>query len=132
MKHILTIVILFWSGSFVCADDLSTIDSLVGREIFISDGWAGQSLKVVKADDGYQVIRTFYGSGRPVVGTATYRARAAGRYQLRFPATSDSGGVGQRKTVGEEFILTIVEGNRIQLLFNGLQIVAALNPAKLE
>jgi hypothetical protein len=123
MRNILALVILITVGPWLSADDRPTIDSLVGREIFIRDGWAGQSMKVAKLQNEYQVIRTYFGSGRPVVGTVTYRAQAVSEYQLRFSEIDRVSGVAAKDLRYEEFVLSIIDTNNILLLHNGLQVV---------
>ncbi len=123
------VVLLLCTGAVLWADERPTIDDVLGREIFIRDGWAGQSITVQKDDHGYRVVRTFFGSGRPVVMTITYRAVRASDYQVRFSVPRDPSSLDEHSRSGETFILTVLDAHNVQLLLNGVQVVVDFDPA---
>ena len=75
---------------FVClttwthADDRPTIDSLIGKKIFIEDSFAGQSFTLSKKKKDYMVSWVRHGSLVRAIRSQTSKVRLDSKYQFRF------------------------------------------------
>jgi len=123
-RKIVFIILLIINTSVLTADDRPKIDSILNQAIIIKDGWAGQSIVLIKEMDRYFIIRRYFGSGVPVVATIKYEANITSDYQVRFSKIVETKGADMKENIQEEFILTIIEKNKIKLLLNGIQVVA--------
>ncbi len=123
MKRVLAFMVLILFSLVLFADARPIIDSLVNEEIFIADGFAGQSITLTKEAKGYFIIRKFFGSGRPIIAKLKYPITFDSDYQIRFSKVIDGKRNDLRENIHEEFILSIIEKGKIQLLLNGIQVV---------
>jgi len=108
------------------ADNSLTFDSIIDKEIYIADGFAGQSITLIKELNEYFIVRKRFGSGVPVIATIKYAVEFCGRNQIHFSEVLEQDG-GNINNIREEFILTINEENNITLLLNGLELVTDYN-----
>ena len=49
------------------------IKDYLNREILIENDFAGQSITLIRENEDYFVLRKYFGSGVPVIGTAKYK-----------------------------------------------------------
>jgi hypothetical protein len=126
MKRLISLALFVWCAAMLHADDRPKIDALLNREILIQDGWAGQSVTLKKDSAGYFVIRTYFGSGLPVVGTVRYKVKVLSPYQVRFSEIEDGTGIGQGGEKQEEFVLSIAGESDFELFLNGLRVAAEI------
>ena len=61
-----------------------SIDDFVGVEIRIDNGWAGESLKLEKAEKGYKVVHSVFGSGIRVLSKTKYDVTKDSDRQVNF------------------------------------------------
>lgn len=126
MKKIAVMIIFVLVFLNLNAEERQNIYSLLNKEIFISDGFAGQSITLIKESDKYYIIRTYFGSGVPVISKVKYSVDFTSDHQLRFSRIIEGRRPGLKENIQEEFILTIIEKNKIQLLLNGIMVAAEL------
>lgn len=102
-----------------------TIKDYLNQEIRFDDGWAGQSITLIKENETYFVLRTFFGSGLPVTGYAKYKVIFDNDYQITFSdVIEDSRRNAVKKK--EEFIFCIEE-NGYGLYLNGERLSTILD-----
>ena len=68
MKRFLISILLIVPALNLYADDRPKIYSLINKQIFLSNAWAGETITLIKENNEYYVIRTIFGSGLPVIG----------------------------------------------------------------
>lgn len=125
MKKIgLLFVILIYIFTSVQAqkDSKSKIKEFVDTEIHIIDNFAGQSITLIKEKKEYFIIRKFFGSGVPVVGTAKYKVEFNSDYQISFSEIVEKPINEKSEMLKEEFILSMGE-NGLNLYLNRLKIM---------
>ena len=101
------------------------IKDYLNQEIRFDDGWAGQSITLIKENDIFFVLRTFFGSGLPVTGHAKYKVIFDNDYQITFSEVIEDSrrNVVEKK---EEFIFCIEE-NGHGLYLNGSKLSTILD-----
>jgi hypothetical protein len=105
-----------------CSGPRPPILSLLNRRISVSDCLAGQSFTLVQRRDEYFVVRDFFGSGLPVVGSITYKLSFSSGCQVSFSEPIENGDRNYLGVHSEEFVLQIGEDGRPELLLNGLHL----------
>ncbi len=65
-------------------DTRPKITDLTDREFRITDDWAGQSMTLINDNGTYYILRKFFGSGVPVIGTARYKTVFNSDYKITF------------------------------------------------
>ena len=115
----LSIGIIFISlTAWVHADDRPTIDSLIGKQIFIEDAFAGQSFTLLKGFKGkkdYMVEWIRHGSGVPVIRSQKCKVRLDSKYQFRFS-------LDHPEEKNHEFMVTISSKDEIKVYLDGVRI----------
>ena len=87
MKTRFLVIIFLFVTAWIHADDRPTIDSLIGKQIYVEDAFAGQSftlLKGLNGDKDYKVEWIRHGSAVPAIRSQTCKVRLDGKYQYRF------------------------------------------------
>jgi len=104
--------------AWVHADDRPTIDSLIGKQIYVEDAFAGQSFTLLKGLNGnndYKVEWIRHGSGVPAIRSQTCKVRLDGKYQYRFTLDLPEEKNG-------EFTVSISAKDDIKVYLNGVRI----------
>jgi len=101
------------------------IKDYLNQEIRFDDGWAGQSITLIKENETYFVLRTFFGSGLPVTGYAKYKVIFDNDYQITFSEVIEDS---RRNVVKkkEEFMFCIEESG-CGLYLNGERLSTILD-----
>ena len=110
--------------AWVHADYRPTIDSLIGKQIYVEDAFAGQSFTLLKGLNGnkdYKVEWIRHGSGVPAIRSQTCKVRLDGKYQYRF--TLD-----HPEEKNGEFTVSISAKDDIKVYLNGVRIHIDLIP----
>ena len=118
MKTLSMVSIFFFLTAWVHADDRPTIDSLIGKQIYIEDAFAGQSftlLKGVKGKKDYMVEWIRHGSGVPVIRSQKCKVRLDSKYQFRFS-------LDHPEEKNHEFMVTISSKDETKVYLNGVRI----------
>ncbi|MBT3568727.1 MAG: hypothetical protein HN494_07765 [Opitutae bacterium] len=118
MKALFVGIIFSLLTAWVHADKRPTIDSLVGKQIYIEDAFAGQSftlLKGLNGDKDYKVEWIRHGSAVPAIRSQTCKVRLDGKYQYRF--TLD-----HPEEKNGEFTVSISAKDDIKVYLNGVRI----------
>ena len=113
----LVIIFLFVTAS-VHADDRPTIDSLIGKQIYVEDAFAGQSFTLLKGLNGnkdYKVEWIRHGSAVPAIRSQTCKVRLDGKYQFRFSLDHPEEKKG-------DFMVSISGKDEIKVYLNGVRI----------
>ena len=112
------VIIFLFVTAWVHADDRPTIDSLIGKQIYIEDAFAGQSFTLLKGLNGnkdYKVEWIRHGSAVPAIRSQTCKVRLDGKYQYRF--TLD-----HPEEKNGEFTVSISAKDDIKVYLNGVRI----------
>ena len=118
MKTRSIVIIFLFVTAWVHADDRPTIDSLIGKRIFIEDSFAGQSftlLKGVNGNEDYKVEWIRHGSAVPAIRSQTCKVRLDGKYQYRFS-------LDHPEEKNGEFMVSISGKDKIKVYLNGVRI----------
>lgn len=122
-RKVLLIFILF-IGFGVCIqaqDNRAKIKDFVDREVLIIDTFSGQSITLIKEKREFYILRKFFGSGVPIIGTVKYRVDFNSPYQITFSEMVETSFDNGKLINHEEFILSIAD-NGLKLYLNGLQV----------
>lgn len=109
MKKVFVFMILILFSPVLFADSRPIINSIVNKEIFIADGFSGQSITLAKEANRYFIIRKFLGSGRPIIATLKYAITYDSDCQIRFSKVIDGKRSVLMENIPEEFTLSIIE-----------------------
>jgi len=104
--------------AWVHADDRPTIDSLIGKQIYIEDAFAGQSFTLLEGFKGkkdYMVEWVRHGSGVPVIRSQKCKVRLDSKYQFRFS-------LDHPEEKNHEFMVTISSKDETKVYLNGVRI----------
>ena len=104
--------------AWIHADDRPTIDSLIGKQIYVEDAFAGQSFTLLKGLNGnkdYKVEWIRHGSAVPAIRSQTCKVRLDGKYQFRFILDHP-----QEKN--GDFMVSISGKDEIKVYLNGVRI----------
>ena len=101
-------------------DKRTKIKDYLNQEILIIDRFAWQSITLVKEKKDYYIIRSFFGSGVPVIGSIKYKVVFNSNYQISFSEIIDTS---NRNLVKHHEVFDLgVEDNGIVLYLNGLKV----------
>ncbi|MDP4221878.1 MAG: hypothetical protein Q8868_01085 [Bacteroidota bacterium] len=103
-------------------DDRPEIKDYLNQEIYITDNFSGQSITLIKENEEYCILRKFFGSGIPVIGSVKYKVVFNSDYQIAFSEIIESSVNNSMFKNDEEFILR-VEAAGPSLYLNRLKIV---------
>ena len=112
------VIIFLFVTAWVHADDRPTIDSLIGKQIYVEDAFAGQSFTLLKGLNGnkdYKVEWIRHGSGVPTIRSQTCKVRLDGKYQYRF--TLD-----HLEEKNGDYMVSISGKDEIKVYLNGVRI----------
>ena len=118
MKTQSLVIIFLFVTAWVHADDRPTVDSLIGKQIYVEDAFAGQSFTLLKGLNGnedYKVEWIRHGSGVPAIRSQTCKVRLDGKYQYRFSLDHPEEKKG-------EFMVSISGRDEIKVYLNGIRI----------
>ena len=118
MKTRSIVIIFLCVTAWVHADDRPTIDSLIGKQIYVEDAFAGQSFTLLKGLNGnkdYKVEWIRHGSAVPAIRSQTCKVRLDGKYQFRFILDHP-----QEKN--GDFMVSISGKDEIKVYLNGVRI----------
>jgi len=104
--------------AWVHADDRPTVDSLIGKQIYIEDAFAGQSFTLLEGFKGkkdYMVEWVRHGSGVPVIRSQKCKVRLDSKYQFRFS-------LDHPEEKNHEFMVTISSKDETKVYLNGVRI----------
>ena len=118
MKTRSLVIIFLFVTAWVHADDRPTIDSLIGKQIYVEDAFAGQSFALLKGLNGnkdYKVEWIRHGSGVPSIRSQTCKVRLDGKYQFRFS-------LDHPEEKNGDFMVSISGKDEIKVYLNGVRI----------
>ena len=118
MKALSIGIIFSLLTAWVHADDRPTIDSLIGKQVYIEDAFAGQSFTLLKGFKGkrdYMVEWVRHGSGVPVIRSQKCKVRLDSKYQFRFS-------LDHPEEKNHEFMVTISSKDETKVYLNGVRI----------
>ena len=109
------------TATTIAQDKRAKIKDYLNQEIFVVDSFAGQSITLVKENNDYFILRKYFGSGVPVIGSVKYKVEFNSNYQIVFSEIIDVSKTDLMKS-NEKFTLC-VEDKGLGLYLNGLRIV---------
>ncbi len=118
------IIVLCCPLSACTEDPRPKIEGYLNKEIRIIDDFAGQSITLIKENNDYFILRKFFGSGVPVIGSSKYKVLFNSDYQIAFSEIIETSMDSSWNNNKEEFILT-VKDDGLNLYLNRLKVVIA-------
>ena len=118
MKTRSIVIIFLFVTAFVHADDRPTIDSLIGKQVYVEDAFAGQSFTLLNGFKGkkdYMVEWIRHGSGVPVIRSQKCKVRLDSKHLFRFS-------LDHPEEKNHEFMVTISSKDEIKVYLNGVRI----------
>lgn len=118
MKTRSLVIIFLFVTAWVHADDRPTVDSLIGKQIYMEDAFAGQSFTLLKGLNGkqdYKVEWIRHGSAVPAIRSQTFKVRLDSKYQFRFS-------LDHPEEKNGDFMLSISGKDEIKVYLNGVRI----------
>ena len=118
MKTRSFVIIFLFVTAFVHADDRPTIDSLIGKQVYVEDAFAGQSFTLLKGLNGnkdYKVEWIRHGSAVPAIRSQTCKVRLVSKYQFRFR-------LDHPEEKNGDFMVSISGKDEIKVYLNGVRI----------
>ncbi len=118
MKTRSLVIIFLFVTAWVDANDRPTIDSLIGKKIFIEDAFAGQSFTLIKGPNGnkdYKVEWIRHGSLVAAIRSQTCKVRLDSKYQFRFS-------LAHPEEKNGDFMVSIHSKDEIKVYLNGVRI----------
>jgi hypothetical protein len=112
------VIIFLFVTAWIHADDRPTIDSLIGKQIYIEDAFAGQSFTLLKGLNGnkdYKVEWIRHGSLVTAIRSKTCKVRLDGKYQFRFS-------LDHPEEKNHEFMVSVSGKDEIKVYLNGVRI----------
>ena len=104
--------------AWIHADDRPTIDSLIGKQIYVEDAFAGQSFTLLKGLNGnkdYKVEWIRHGSLVAAIRSQTCKVRLVSKYQFRFS-------LDHLEEKNGDFMVSISGKDEIKVYLNGVRI----------
>ena len=115
MKVFFVYMLFHFLASVTLADDRPTIDSLIGKKIWIEDTFAGQSFTLQKEKKNYFVEWIRHGSGVSEIRSQKCKVRLDSNYQLRFS-------LDHPEDFKHQFMVSIRAKDEIKVYVNGIRI----------
>ncbi len=112
------VIIFLFVTAWIHADDRPTIDSLIGKQIYVEGAFAGQSFTLLKGLNGnkdYKVEWIRHGSAVPAIRSQTCKVRLDGKYQFRFS-------LAHPEEKNGDFMVSISGKDEIKVYLNGVRI----------
>ena len=109
------VIIFLFLTAWVHADDRPTIDSLIGKRIYIEDAFAGQSFTLSKKKKDYMVSWVRHGSLVRAIRSQTSKVRLDSKYQFRF-------NLDHPEEKNHEFMVSVSGKDEIKVYLNGIRI----------
>ena len=122
---ILSVVILISTFSTSAQETKKEIKDYINTEIILDNGWAGESITLIKEKKGYFIIRKIFGSGVPVTRTIKYSVTFNSNFQIDFSEIIEPGDFEIEKLCEEEFRMSVSE-NGVSIYLNGLKVVTRI------
>ena len=115
MKLFFVYMLFHFLTSVILADDRPTIDSLIGKKIYIEDAFAGQSFTLQKEKKNYCVKWIRHGSGVYEISSRKCKVRLDSNYQFRF-------NLDHPEDFKHQFLVSIRAKDEIKVYVNGILI----------
>ena len=115
MKDFLVLMLFHSLVSVTLADDRPTIDTLIGKKIYIEDAFAGQSFTLQKEKKNYFVEWVRHGSGVPEIRSPKCKVQLDSNYQFRFS-------LDHPEDFKHQFLLSIQSTDEIMVYVNAIRI----------
>ena len=97
------------------------IKDYINTEIILDNGWAGESITLIKEKKNYIIIRKIFGSGVPVARTIKYSVTFKGDFQIDFSEIIEPDKLQSKKSCKEEFSIRVLEDG-VSIFLNGLKL----------
>ena len=97
------------------------IKDFENQQIILDNGFAGESMTLVKETRHFYVVRKIFGSGIPVVRTIKYKVKFASAYQIEFSEIINETGKLESPELIEYFKMSVLKG-QLNLYLNGLKL----------
>ena len=118
MKALLFGTIFMTLTTWIHGDDRPTVDSLIGKQIYVEDAFTGQSFTLLKGLNGnkdYKVEWIRHGSAVPAIRSQTCKVRLDSKYQFRFS-------LAHPEEKNGDFMVSIAGKDEIKVYLNGVRI----------
>ena len=115
MKVFFVYLLFHFFASVILADVRPTIDSLIGKKIWIEDTFAGQSFTLQKERKNYFVKWIRHGSGVSEIRSQKCKVRLDSNYQFRFS-------LNHPEESKHQFMVSIPAKDEVKVYVNGIRI----------
>ena len=119
MKVFFVYLLFHFLASVILADVRPTIDSLIGKKIWIEDAFAGQSFTLQKEKKNYFVEWIRHGSGVSVIRNQKCKVQLDSNYQFRFR-------LDHPEEFKNQFMVSVHAIDEIKAYVNGIRIQVEL------
>jgi len=125
MKYKKILIFLSILINSVCTQNIFfNIHDVLDKEIFIYDGWDGQSFKIVLEHENYYLYRNFFTDDR-IIGTIKYGVRSQSELFIIFKGiiskTENFEAPSLYDRTNEVFEISVLY-NRMRIFLNGIEI----------
>lgn len=130
---VFSVVIIASTFNLAAQEVRKEIKDYVNTEILLDNGWAGESITLIKEKGDYFILRKVFGSGVPVAGTFKYMVTFKSEYQIEFTNIIEPKELNHEFPLDERFRMNS-ENEGIAVYLNGLKLVTHLDeqPDKTE
>ncbi len=87
---LLSVILLNMAFNGVAQETRKEIKDFINTEIILNNGFAGESITLIKEKKNYFIIRKAFGSGIPVVLTIKYSVNFNSKFQIDFSEIIES------------------------------------------
>lgn len=101
------------------------IKDYINVEFHLDNGWAGESITLIKEKKNYFIIRKIFGSGVAIVGTIKYSVTFNSDFQIDFSEISEATDYISENLGKEKFRMSVDEGG-VFIYLNGLKVLTEI------
>ena len=98
------------------------IKDYINIEILLDNGWAGESITLIKEKGDYFILRKVFGSGVPVAASFRYAVTFKSEYQIEFNRIIEPKELNPESPLDERFRMNS-ENEGVAVYLNGLKLV---------
>ena len=98
------------------------IKDYINIEILLDNGWAGESITLIKEKGDYFILRKVFGSGFPVAASFRYAVTFKSEYQIEFNRIIEPKELNPESPLDERFRMNS-ENEGVAVYLNGLKLV---------
>lgn len=122
---VLSFLIIFSIFNIKAQETRKEIKDYVDVEIFLDNGWAGESITLSKENRDYFILRKIFGSGVPVAGNFKYAVTFKSDFQIEFARIIEPKDIKPESPCDERFRMSI-KNDEVAVYLNDLKLVTKI------